>query len=67
MGCLSIFNSNKIISNISANGALLYMVMYVRETFGTRAPNVLRRCAPYKGKALAPLCGYPSDAKRCKQ
>ena len=32
MGCLSIFNSNKIISNISANGALLYMVMYVRET-----------------------------------
>ena len=32
MGCLSVFNSNKIISNISANGALLYMVMYVRET-----------------------------------
>lgn len=32
MGYLSIFNSNKIISNISANGALLYMVMYVRET-----------------------------------
>ena len=58
MGCLSIFNSNKIISNISANGALLYMVMYVRETFGTRAPNVLRRCAPYKGKALAPHGGY---------
>lgn len=58
MGCLSIFNSNKIISNISANGALLYMVMYVRETFGTRVPNVLRRCAPYKGKALAPHGGY---------
>ena len=25
---------------------------------GARVPNVLRRCAPYKGKALAPHGGY---------